>query len=54
MLGHTVVPCREVIFSSVWMRIMDLRAPAVIENGPPLEWSGISNNSRICLAVFIS
>lgn len=33
---------------------MDLRALAGIESRPPLERSVISNNSRICLAVFIS
>lgn len=53
MLGHTVMPCREVIFCSVWRRIMDLRAPAAIENRTLLEWSVISNNSR-SLAVFIN
>lgn len=48
-----MVPCREVIFCSVWRRMMDLRAPAAIENTPLLEWSVISNNSR-SLAVFIN
>lgn len=54
MLGCTVVPCREGVFSSTWPRMMDLEAPAAVESRPLLEWSMVSNNSRLCLAVFIS
>lgn len=32
-----MVPCREVIFSSVWTRIMDIRVSAAIESRPLLE-----------------
>lgn len=48
-----MVPCRQVIFSSVLMTIMDLRVPADIESKPLPEWSVISNSSRN-LAVFIN
>lgn len=47
LLGLTVVPCREDILSSVWLRMMDPGDPTAVESRPALEWSMVSNSSGL-------